>query len=527
MTIAGLRRVGSAPVQSLNVMAQQSDPSDPSAERDDRETLLEIARLIDEADPESAASSDNGEMGSRPAADEPAATPPATAVEDHGPNSEADAPFEAHPEGLALCSAGMMIRANASFALAFGYPTARELIAAGGLEAIFPGEAEAFERPVQANGSAREQTLILDAVTRSGRKIKMPLAIGDVPGGDGVRLSLLVLHADAETLDLDALPIPTLIRPPAERQEEPKGEPVPDDESATEEESAPEGEAVIEDKPVVERARALDAAEAAPETALSPAAPKRHKPRDEAGKAKKAGGPARDFSEADFLAKVSHEVRTPLNSIIGFAQLMKEERLGPLGNDRYRSYVRDILESGEYALSLINDLLNISKLEAGAFKLNFTSVDINDVIAECAHLMQPQAQKERILLRLSLADDLPMVLADRRSMKQILLNLLSNAIKFTNPGGQIIVDSRRKASGAVRLRVQDNGVGMSESEIEQAMQPFRQLDTAPRKQVGTGLGLPLTRALVKANRAKFKLASAPRSGTKVTVTFPAERTVER
>jgi signal transduction histidine kinase len=112
-------------------------------------------------------------------------------------------------------------------------------------------------------------------------------------------------------------------------------------------------------------------------------------------------------------------------------------------------------------------------------------------------------------------------------MKQILLNLLSNAIKFTNAGGQIVVGSRRKASGAVRVRVQDNGVGMSEAEIEQAKQPFRQLDTAPRKQVGTGLGLPLTRALVKANRAKFKLASAARSGTRVTVTFPAERTVDK
>ena len=231
--------------------------------------------------------------------------------------------------------------------------------------------------------------------------------------------------------------------------------------------------------------------------------------------------------ELEFLAKVSHEIRTPLNSIIGFAELMKEERLGPVGNERYKTYIGDIEASGQYALSLINDLLDISRIQAGEFELNFTSVDINEVIGECVRRMQPQAQKERVLLRMSAGDDVPLVLADRRSVTQMLNNLLSNAVKFTGPGGQVIVCSHRKASGAVRLRVIDNGTGMSEEEAERAMRPFQQVDALPRKQVGTGLGLPLTKALARANHAKFKLKSDPASGTKISITFPAKRTVKR
>ncbi|MGE5260235.1 MAG: sensor histidine kinase [Actinomycetota bacterium] len=224
----------------------------------------------------------------------------------------------------------------------------------------------------------------------------------------------------------------------------------------------------------------------------------------------------------DFLAKVSHEVRTPLNSILGFTELMLQERFGPIGNARYKGYVEDIHQSGLYALSLLNDLLDISKIEAGKFELDFTAVDVPELVEDCVNSLQPLAKRSRIVLRTSLAEKLPSVVADPRRLKQILLNLLTNAIKFTKEGGQVIV-SGTMIDGELRLRVRDNGVGMTRDEIAFAMQPFHQLDTAPRKQSGTGLGLPVTKALVDANRARLVLSSEPGIGTSADVVFPPER----
>jgi signal transduction histidine kinase len=225
----------------------------------------------------------------------------------------------------------------------------------------------------------------------------------------------------------------------------------------------------------------------------------------------------------DFLAKVSHEVRTPLNSILGFTELMLEERLGAIGNARYKGYLEDIHQSGLYALSLLDDLLDISKIDAGKFDLDFTAVDLPELVEACVNSLQPLAKRERILLRTSLAPNLPAVIADRRRLKQILLNLLSNAIKFTKAGGQVIISARLIDDGDLRLRVHDNGVGMTRDEIAFAMQPFRQLDTSPRKQTGTGLGLPVTKALVEANRALLLIASESGAGTSADVIFPKDR----
>ena len=224
----------------------------------------------------------------------------------------------------------------------------------------------------------------------------------------------------------------------------------------------------------------------------------------------------------DFLAKVSHEVRTPLNSILGFTELMLQERFGPIGNARYKGYVEDIHQSGLYALSLLNDLLDISKIEAGKFELDFTAVEVPELVEDCVNSLQPLAKRARIVLRTSLAEKLPSIVADPRRLKQILLNLLTNAIKFTKEGGQVIV-SGTMIDGELRLRVRDNGVGMTKDEIGFAMQPFHQLDTAPRMQSGTGLGLPVTKALVDANRARLVLTSEPGVGTSADVIFPAER----
>ena len=227
--------------------------------------------------------------------------------------------------------------------------------------------------------------------------------------------------------------------------------------------------------------------------------------------------------KSEFLAKISHEIRTPLNAIIGFSEVMMEERFGPVANERYRAYLRDIHVSGGHLMSLINDLLDLSKIEAGKLDLAFESVAVNEIIQECVALMQPQANRERIIIRTSLSAGVPNVVADLRSLRQILLNLLSNAIKYTEAGGQVIVATSLEENGEVVLRIRDTGVGMSEKDLETAMKPFRQVGVMRDRGEGTGLGLPLTKALVEANRATFTITSAPDQGTLVKITFPTTR----
>ncbi|HYS48675.1 MAG TPA: histidine kinase dimerization/phospho-acceptor domain-containing protein, partial [Xanthobacteraceae bacterium] len=171
-------------------------------------------------------------------------------------------------------------------------------------------------------------------------------------------------------------------------------------------------------------------------------------------------------AKSDFLAKISHEIRTPLNAVIGFSEVMMEERFGPIGNERYREYLKDIHASGGHLVSLINDLLDLSKIEAGKLDLTFTSVNLNGLVQQCVALMQPQANRERIIIRTSLAPTLPQVVVDARSIRQIVLNLLSNSIKFTGAGGQVIVSTALTDRSEAVLRVRDTGVGMSEKEIE-------------------------------------------------------------
>ena len=228
--------------------------------------------------------------------------------------------------------------------------------------------------------------------------------------------------------------------------------------------------------------------------------------------------------KSDFLAKISHEIRTPLNAIIGFSEVMMEERFGPVGNERYREYLRDIHASGGHVLSLVNDLLDLSKIEAGKLDLTFTSVDLNDLIQQCVAIMQPQANRERTIIRTALARPMPNVVADSRSVRQIVLNLLSNSIKFTPAGGQVIVSTALTQAGEAVVRVRDTGVGMSDKDIATALEPFRQVATSSRFSAeGTGLGLPLTKALAEANRATFTIKSAVGQGTLVEIAFPPNR----
>ncbi|RDJ23791.1 PAS domain S-box protein [Bosea caraganae] len=226
--------------------------------------------------------------------------------------------------------------------------------------------------------------------------------------------------------------------------------------------------------------------------------------------------------KSDVLAKISHEIRTPLNAIIGFAEVMAEERFGPIANERYKEYLRDIHQSGGYVISLVNDLLDLAKIEAGKLDLDFVSVNLNEIALSAVSLLQPEAQRGRVVLRSGLSPKLPPVVADERSIRQIVINLLSNAVKFTDAGGQVIVSTALGDQGEAILRVRDTGIGMDDSEIALALEPFRQVPTT-RRAGGTGLGLPLTKALVEANRAAMTITSVKKEGTLVEVTFPPQR----
>jgi PAS domain S-box-containing protein len=228
--------------------------------------------------------------------------------------------------------------------------------------------------------------------------------------------------------------------------------------------------------------------------------------------------------KSEFLARISHELRTPLNAILGFSELMRLERFGKLQNEKYRGYVSDIHSSGVHLLSLINDLLDLSKVEAGKLELTFTSVSLPDVTDHAMRLLAERAQQARVSVRRNFPADLPNVVADLRSMRQIMINLISNAIKFTDPGGHVTIAGRLNKAGELVLRVRDTGVGMNQDEIKSALEPFQRVTSATRPDIeGTGLGLPLTKALTEANRATFAISSEPGKGTLVEITYPTTR----
>jgi PAS domain S-box-containing protein len=229
-------------------------------------------------------------------------------------------------------------------------------------------------------------------------------------------------------------------------------------------------------------------------------------------------------AKADFLAKISHEIRTPLNAMMGLTEAIMVERFGPIGNERYREYVKDIHIAGSHLASMISDLLDLSKIETGRTELAFTEVSLNDLTQQCVGIMQPQANSARIIIRTALTPASPYVLADERSLRQIVFNLLSNSIRLTGPGGQIIVSTVFSDAGEAVLRVRDTGVGMSEKDIKAASEPFREIATSTSSGSGeAGFGLPLTKALAEANQAHFSIKSAPEAGTLIEIVFPSSR----
>jgi PAS domain S-box-containing protein len=239
---------------------------------------------------------------------------------------------------------------------------------------------------------------------------------------------------------------------------------------------------------------------------------------------------ARDQAEAanraktEFLATMSHELRTPLNAIIGFSEIIQTEILGPIGSVKYRDYATDIHESGRHLLDLINDILDLSKVESGLDELHEEDIEILELAHSVWRLIQQRAQKQGVRLILELPEKPPPLYADLRKLKQILVNLMSNAIKFTEKGGKVTLKVWFRGDSGYVFQVADTGIGIAIEDIPKALSQFGQVDsTLGRRHEGTGLGLPLTKALVELHGGSLDLQSQPGVGTTVTARFRVER----
>ncbi|RMD90073.1 MAG: CBS domain-containing protein [Alphaproteobacteria bacterium] len=231
-------------------------------------------------------------------------------------------------------------------------------------------------------------------------------------------------------------------------------------------------------------------------------------------------------SKSMFLANMSHELRTPLNAIIGFTDFIRSETLGPIQPKQYADYINDVNESGKHLLNVINAILDMSKIEANRLELNEDYIDPEETAESVVRMMRATAERHRITVLLDVAPEIPDLHADGQLLRQILLNLLSNAIKFSNDGKEVVLRVALDEAGGLVFSVIDQGIGIAESDLERVMEPFGQADNSlSRQSEGTGLGLPLCKALAEAHGGRIRLASKPGAGTRVDVIFPAARTV--
>jgi two-component system, cell cycle sensor histidine kinase PleC len=233
---------------------------------------------------------------------------------------------------------------------------------------------------------------------------------------------------------------------------------------------------------------------------------------------------AANKSKSRFLATMSHELRTPLNAIMGFSEVMEKELLGPIGNDTYREYSRNIHASGTHLLHIINEILDLSRIEAGRYDLHEETFRLTDIAEDCERLMKIRADGKGLVIIEDFASDLPQVWADPRAMRQICLNLLSNALKFTPKGGRVTLTVGHAEDGGQMLSVRDTGPGIPKDEIPRVLQAFGQGSLAHENaEGGTGLGLPIVQNLIQLHGGTFSLKSEMRKGTEVTVTLPRQR----
>jgi len=252
------------------------------------------------------------------------------------------------------------------------------------------------------------------------------------------------------------------------------------------------------------------------------------KQREEDYKSAKIEAEEANVAKSRFLANMSHELRTPLNAIIGFSEVIAAEMFGAIHNAKYREYASDILRSGRHLLDIVNTVLDLAKTEAGKMTLRPEIVDLRDTIAECTQMLRDQCAAEGQTLETAEPEEPLAVLGEKAKLKQIFLNLLSNAIKFTERGGVIAISPEADTSGSIAVAIRDTGIGMSASEIEVAVSPFGQVDNRlERRYSGTGLGLPLTKALVELHGGEFRITSEKGKGTTVTVRIPRAAPVAR
>ena len=367
------------------------------------------------------------------------------------------------PTGVLIYQNDTLVYANRHFLELSGYSHIDELAAAGGLNSLF-AEADGGAALASNGGPS------LAVVRRDGERRPVRGYLRTVPWGEGTALALILTEGVAD---------------------------VPREESGHSHR--------LGDAEISKLNAKLDSLASKEEELLTVT-------RD----AQKAAS-----AKADLLAKVSHEIRGPLNTITGFSEIMLAERFGPIGHERYRDYLQDIQAAGLHIVSTLNDLVDLSRVETGQFELAFADVDVNRVIQQCVGVMQPQASRARIIIRMSLAPELGAVVADERALRQILLNLISHAIKLTAPGGQVIVSTARAEGGETVVHVRDTGVGMSEKELQAALQPLEQKAAyTDFGSAGSGLTLRLAKALTEANRAHFSVESARNAGTLVEVVFP-------
>jgi two-component system cell cycle sensor histidine kinase PleC len=224
---------------------------------------------------------------------------------------------------------------------------------------------------------------------------------------------------------------------------------------------------------------------------------------------------------------MSHELRTPLNAILGFSEIMRGEILGPHANPTYKEYANDIHESGQHLLTLINEVLDISRIEAGRYELNEAPVKLADIAEDCHRLMRVRAENKGLKIVESFEEDLPQLWADERAIRQICLNLLSNAIKFTPTGGTITLKIARTPQGGQLLSIKDTGPGIPEDELPRVLRSFGQGSLAHQTaEGGTGLGLPITKGLTELHDGTFELKSKLRYGTEVIISLPRSRVME-
>jgi signal transduction histidine kinase len=233
-----------------------------------------------------------------------------------------------------------------------------------------------------------------------------------------------------------------------------------------------------------------------------------------------------NHAKSGFLATMSHELRTPLNAIIGFSEMMQREVLGALGNEQYRSYVDDIHASGTHLLQIINDILDLSKAEAGKIELADDTFELRDILRAVGQFTSTRIEEAGLTQDVELAADLPPLRGDERKTKQVLTNLITNAVKFTPSGGKITITGRFDPEDGLSVTVADTGIGIAEEDLERVLKPFEQVDSSlTRQHQGTGLGLPLVKAIMEMHGGRMRLRSTLGTGTAVTVVFPPERAI--